>query len=164
MPNAIFFYRISRWLYVKNIPILPKFFQAIIFLLYNSKVPPTADIGAGTFLVVKGIGVVVIDRAVIGKDCRIGIGCKIVGKGPFKEVPRVGNRVFLGPGSVIVGPIKIDDDVIVAANSVVNKSVPKGAIVAGAPARIIGWTHELKYDVLANSSYKEGFSEYLKEK
>ncbi|GIB57318.1 serine acetyltransferase [Vibrio cholerae] len=63
MPNAIFFYRISRWLYIKKVPVLPKFFQLIIFIFYNSKVPPDADIGDGSFLVVKGVSVVIINNA-----------------------------------------------------------------------------------------------------
>ncbi len=61
MPNAILFYNISRFFYVRKIPFIPKVFQLIIFLLYNSKVPPTAKIGKGSFLVCKGVGVVIID-------------------------------------------------------------------------------------------------------
>lgn len=161
MPNAIFFYRISRWLYLKKIPFLPKFLQLVIFILYNSKVPPDADIGKGSFLVVKGVAVVIINGAKIGKRCRIGIGCRVVGKGPYKKVPVIGDDVFLGPGCVIVGPVIIEDNVVVAPNSVVTKSVPKGAIVAGVPAKIIGNVSDLDYDILKNESYLDDNAPFM---
>jgi serine O-acetyltransferase len=161
MPNAIFFYRISRWLYLKKIPFLPKFLQLVIFILYNSKVPPDADIGKGSFLVVKGVAVVIINGAKIGKRCRIGIGCRVVGKGPYKKVPVIGDDVFLGPGCVIVGPVIIEDNVVVAPNSVVTKSVPKGAIVAGIPAKIIGNVSDLDYDILKNESYLDDTAPFI---
>ena len=40
-------------------------------------------------------------------------------------------------GSVVVGDIRIGDNAIIGANSVVTKDVPPNAIVAGAPARVI---------------------------
>lgn len=164
MVNAILFYRISRWLYLRKVPFLPKFIQLMIFIIYNSKLPASADIGKGSFLVVKGIGVVIIDNAKIGQRCRIGIGCKVVGKGPYKRVPSIGDDVFLGPGSVIVGPVIIGDKVIVAPNSVVTKSVPNGCIVGGIPAKIIGNIDELDYDILKNESYLDDVAPYMVKK
>ncbi|WP_218651589.1 serine O-acetyltransferase [Pseudoalteromonas sp. Scap03] len=154
-------YRVSRWLYLRKVPLLPKLIQLMIFLFYNSKLPASADIGKGSFLVVKGIGVVIIDNARIGERCRIGIGCKVVGKGPYKRVPSIGDDVFLGPGSVIVGPVIIGNKVIVAPNSVVTKSVPNGCIVGGVPAKIIGNIDELNYDILKNESYLDDVAPYM---
>lgn len=161
MPNAIMFYRVARWFYLKNIPFVPKLIQLMIFILYSSKVPANADIGKGSFLVVKGIGVVIIDKAKIGERCRIGIGCKVVGKGPYKRVPVIGDDVFLGPGCVIVGPVIIGNKVIVAPNSVVTKSVPTGCIVGGIPAKIIGRVDELEYDIFKNESYLDDIAPYM---
>lgn len=161
MPNAIFFYRIARWFYLKKIPLIPSLFQLLIFLIYNSKVPPTADIGKGTFLICKGIATVIIDGAKIGTGCRIGIGVRVIGKGPYKNVPQIGNQVFMGAGSVIVGPVIIGDNVIIAPNAVVTKSVPAGAIVGGVPARIIGRLDKLGYDILANQADIEGHADYM---
>lgn len=50
----------------------------------------------------------------------------------------IGNRVFVGARSLILPGVRIGDNVIVAAGSVVVRSVPSGAIVGGNPARIIG--------------------------
>lgn len=49
-------------------------------------------------------------------------------------VPVLGDRVFVGPNCVLYGGITIGNDVMIGANSVVNKDVPDGVLVAGAPA------------------------------
>lgn len=55
----------------------------------------------------------------------------------YKKI-EIGNHVFIGVNSIIMPGVKIENNVIVAAGSVVTKSVPKGSIVAGNPAKIIG--------------------------
>lgn len=50
MLNAISFYRVSRWLYLHHIPVLPKLITLLIFLIYNSKIPYQAKIGRGQLL------------------------------------------------------------------------------------------------------------------
>jgi serine O-acetyltransferase len=70
-----------------------------------------------------------------------------VGQGPYKNAPIIGNHVYIGPGAVIQGPVVIDDNVIIAPNCVVTKSVPQYAIVAGVPAKIIGDVRKLDYDI-----------------
>lgn len=71
MLNAISLYRVSRWLYLHHIPVLPKLITLLIFLIYNSKVPYQAEIGAGTKLGYGGIGVVIHADSVIGSNCII---------------------------------------------------------------------------------------------
>lgn len=72
MLNAIFFFRISWWLYLHHVPFLPKLITLIIFLIYNSKVPYQAEIGKGTRLGYGGVGVVIHSKAKIGSYCSIG--------------------------------------------------------------------------------------------
>ncbi|WP_295231679.1 DapH/DapD/GlmU-related protein [uncultured Chryseobacterium sp.] len=62
----------------------------------------------------------------------------------------IGNDVFIGVNSIIMPGVKIDDNVIVAAGSVVTKSIPSGSIVGGNPAKIIGNFDSYQKDVLAN--------------
>lgn len=65
----------------------------------------------------------------------------------FREV-KIGNNVFIGVNSVILPGVIIEDEVIVAAGSVVTKSIPSGSIVAGNPAKIIGNYKEYEKTVL----------------
>lgn len=49
----------------------------------------------------------------------------------------IGNNVWIGEKSVILGNVHIGDGAVVAANSVVTHDVPAYAVVAGNPAKII---------------------------
>ena len=120
-----------RCLYRHHIPVLPKLVQLLIFLVYNSKVTGDTIIGKGTYFVCNGIATVLIPGTIIGDNCVLGLRFSTVRKFPYKEVPKLGNNVWCGPNVVIAGPVIIDDDVIIAGNSFVDKSVPKGAIVGG---------------------------------
>lgn len=151
-----------RSLYLHKVPLLPKFIQLLIFIIYNSKVTGDSSIGKGTYFVCNGISTVVIPGTTIGDNCVLGLRFSTVRKFPYKEVPKLGNNVWCGSNVVIAGPVIIDDDVIIAANSFVDKSVPKGAIVAGSPAKIIGWRKDLDYKIEENPKYKEGIMPYLK--
>jgi acetyltransferase-like isoleucine patch superfamily enzyme len=62
----------------------------------------------------------------------------------------IGNHVFIGVNSILMPGVKVEDNVIVAAGSVVTKSIPSGVIVAGNPARIIGDYETHKQNVLKN--------------
>lgn len=59
----------------------------------------------------------------------------------------IGNDVWIGHGTIVMGGVKIGDGVIVAAGSVVTKDVPKGVIVGGNPARIIRRRFERDDDI-----------------
>lgn len=55
----------------------------------------------------------------------------------------VGDNCFVGARSVIMPGVVIANDSVVAAGSVVTKSVPAGSIVGGNPAVVIGSTKDL---------------------
>lgn len=79
--------------------------------------------------------IVVNSKAKIGKFCRIHSATNIgVANG---GTPTIGDFVYIGPGAVIYGDIEIGDGAVIGANSVVNRSVPPGVTVAGAPAKVI---------------------------
>jgi len=61
---------------------------------------------------------------------------------------KIGNSVFIGVNSIILPGVNIEDFVIVAAGSVVTKSVPSGSVVAGVPAKIIGNFYALRDKML----------------
>lgn len=47
----------------------------------------------------------------------------------------IGNNVWIGRGVTILPGVRIGDNAVVAANSVVNRSVPESSVVGGIPAR-----------------------------
>jgi acetyltransferase-like isoleucine patch superfamily enzyme len=57
---------------------------------------------------------------------------------PFSGILKIGKGCWIGNGARIIGSLNIGDNAIVAAGSVVVGDVPKGSIVAGVPAKVIG--------------------------
>ncbi len=138
MLDAIWFYRISRWLYLHHIPLLPKFITLFIFLIYNSKVPYQAEIGKGTHLGYGGIGVVIHSKSVIGKNVSIGQQVTIGGgNNKYPGLPVIEDNVRISKGAIVFGGITIGKNSIIGANAVVTKPVPPYSVVAGVPAKII---------------------------
>ena len=63
------------------------------------------------------------------------------GYGRIGEVV-IGNRVFVGANTTITMNVHIGNDVIIAANSLVNRDIPDDSVVAGVPAKVIGHTSD----------------------
>lgn len=86
-------------------------------------------------------------RSYINKDAEFGRDCTImhnvtIGVSHSRRgkpgVPVVGDRVFIGPNAVLYGGIRVGNDAMIGANSVVNRNVPDGALAVGCPAVIKG--------------------------
>jgi serine O-acetyltransferase len=101
-------------------------------------IPPNV-FGPGLSIAHRGT-IVVNDDARVGANCRLHV-CVNIGTSADRRLtgsPRIGNNVYIGPGAKIFGDVEIADDVVIGANSVVNKSfLAKGITVAGVPARKI---------------------------
>lgn len=82
--------------------------------------------------------IVINEKSIIQNNCRLhGNNC-IGNNGIDNKCPIIGNNVDIGYGSVIIGDIKIVDNITVGANSVVvNSLTQKNAVYAGCPARFI---------------------------
>lgn len=82
---------------------------------------------------------IMINRdAVIGKNVNIHKGVTIgqENRGKRKGVPVIGDNVWIGVNSTVVGKITIGNDVLIAPNSFVNCDVPDHSIVIGNPCII----------------------------
>ena len=58
-------------------------------------------------------------------------------QGKKPGAPRLGNCVYVGINSTILGGIVIGDDVMIAPNTFVNQDIPSHSVVIGNPCRII---------------------------
>lgn len=95
----------------------------------------------GPGLRINHFGNIVINGcALIGRWCDIHQGVNIGSNNSQTAdtlVPEIGENVWIGPGAKIFGDIKIGNEVQIAANAVVNKSVPDNKTFGGIPAKII---------------------------
>lgn len=75
----------------------------------------------------------------IGRNCSVGQMCTIEGTGPFPAMnaPTLGERVYLGSGARVIGPLRIANGAAICANSVVVEDVPENGVVLGIPGMVI---------------------------
>ena len=84
--------------------------------------------------------IVVNGNARIGKNCRIQECVTIGATNGQEDAPLIGDNCFIGSGAKIIGRIRIPDDVCIGAGSVVVKDIDeKGITVAGIPAKKISY-------------------------
>ena len=145
---AVVGYRFRRWALLRPTPwpvrkfvgLVVAFVQLGIEMMTNITLPSTAAIGPGLYIAHAG-SIVVGSKSVIGEFCTLTQGVTIghAGGGGKSEAefPRLGNRVYVGPGAILIGPIEIGDDALIGAGAVVTRSVPPRGVVAGNPARLL---------------------------
>lgn len=105
---------------------------------YHIQISKKTKIGDGLFLGHYG-RIIVNPNAIIGKNCNIATGVTIgqENRGKRKGAPIIGDEVWIGTNAVIVGNIKIGNNVLIAPNSFVNCDIPNNSIVVGNPIKII---------------------------
>ena len=105
---------------------------------YGFDISYRTTIGKGLYIGHFG-GVVIHGDAEIGENCNIsqGITIGVLVRGQKTGVPKIGNRVFIGPGATILGGITIGDDVLIGTHAIVTFDVPNNSVVAAPLASII---------------------------
>lgn len=139
--RAIMLYRFGVWCKNRKLRFLAWLSQRFMHHTCHCWINLNAEIGPG-FLIshVGAIGIGAGTR--IGKNCSVRRSCSFGGNFNKKDKdgrshPWVGDNVSIGIGGVIIGPVRVGSNVIVGANSVVNRDVPENAIVFGVPAIFI---------------------------
>ena len=135
--NAVNGYRLERWLYVHKLTFLAKIIRGLIYLIHNSYIPYTAEIGKGTVFGYKVIGVVVHSHAKIGNNCVISQNVTLGGREGHKGVPTIGNNVHIGAGAIVLGGVTVGDNAVVGAGAVVLIDIPENCVAAGVPAKVL---------------------------
>jgi|SRR5690554_654011 len=130
-------YRFGNWCHRMKLPLLPLLINYFNRFAFGVWLPSSANIGKNFIIGYGGLGVVIHDRTVIGHNCHIDQNVTIGGTSKKKDVPILGNYIYIGAGAKILGPISIGDNVVIGANAVITKSIPDGSLVVGVPGRII---------------------------
>ena len=118
--HAIMLYRVANRLWRRGRRYLPRLISYIGRIWTSIDIHPGATIGR-RFFIDHGAGVVIGETAEVGDDVTLYHGVTLGGvswnKG--KRHPTLGDRVVVGAGAKILGPIEIGTDARVGANSVV---------------------------------------------
>jgi serine O-acetyltransferase len=136
--HAIWGHRISHWLWNRGARVAARVFAELTRILTGVEIHPGAVLGSRLFID-HATGVVIGETAEVGDDVTIFHGVTLGGTGTDtgKRHPTIGDRVIVGAGAKILGPIKIGDDSRIGANAVVVKEVPSSSVVVGVPGQII---------------------------
>lgn len=108
-----------------------------LFVLNMTKVwiPPQVRLGRDFHIIHAEGSLSIHPDVVIGDRCgvmhNVTIGTNMRGGAPV-----IGDDVFIGVNSTVLGQIRIGDRVRIAANTAVTTNVPPDSVVVGSPARI----------------------------
>ena len=142
--HAIWLHRIAHALWTKKTRFFARLLSHVNRLFTGVEIHPGADIGK-RFFIDHGAGVVIGETSEIGDDVTIYQGVVLGGvslkKG--KRHPTIGNKVVVGAGGIILGPVTIGDGCKIGAGSVVVTDIPPCTTAIGIPAQPAG-KHQIK--------------------
>jgi serine O-acetyltransferase len=136
-PKAVFFHRIAHAFYHSGLFFLSRWVSEYSRWMTGIEIHPGATLGR-RLVIDHGMGVVIGETAEVGDDCIIFHGVTLGGIkfDPVKRHPTVGNKVLIGTGAKVLGPIHLGDGSRIGANAVVTRDVPAGATVVGPKSEI----------------------------
>ncbi len=136
--HAIWSHRLAHRLWaVPALRGVARILSQLTRFLTGIEIHPGATIGR-RFFIDHGMGVVIGETSEIGDDVMIYHGVTLGGRSleHGKRHPTIGDRVTIGAGAKVLGPVRIGDDSAVGANAVVTHDVPPESIATGIPAVI----------------------------
>lgn len=125
-------YYLSNRLYRNNFKLFAWILKRINQFVFHVNIQPQVVIGERLELAHGGFGIVMHADTKIGDDAIIFHNVTIGNGGA-----RIGDRVYIGTGAVIIGAQKIGNDVAIGANAVVSFDVPDNSTVVGPKGRIL---------------------------
>ena len=134
--HAVWAHRLAHRLWLWRLRFLPRLISSLTRNFTGVEIHPGARIGR-RFFIDHGVGVVIGETAEIGDDVLLYQGVTLGGTSldRGKRHPTLGNRVVVGAGAKILGPVRIGEGARIGASSVVIRDVGPGDVVVGIPAR-----------------------------
>ena len=136
--HAVWGYRVTHRMWQEPSLRLPaRLLSQLVRGLTGIEIHPAARIGRRLFID-HGMGVVIGETAEVGDDVVMFHGVTLGGTSMRhgKRHPTVGDRVMIGTGAKVLGPVYVGDDARIGANAVVVHDVPPGASAVGVPATV----------------------------
>jgi len=136
--HAILFHRLAHRLWKLKLYWFGRAISHIGRFFTGIEIHPGAVIGQ-RFFIDHGMGVVIGETAVIGDDCTLYHGVTLGGTSwkQGKRHPTLENKVVVGAGAKILGPITIGSSAKIGSNAVVISDIPANATAIGIPARVV---------------------------
>ena len=144
--KAVFFHRIANFFAIAKFDLIARIISQFSRFLTGIEIHPKAKIGKNLFID-HGMGVVIGETSEIGDDVTIYHNVTLGGVAPsinsneqrnVKRHPTIQDKVVIGSGAQILGPIIVGRNSKIGSNAVVTNDVPENAIMVGIPARNIG--------------------------
>ena len=134
--HAILFYRVAHAAWNARLFFLGRLISYAGRILTGIEIHPAARIGRRLFID-HGMGCVIGQTAEVGHDVTLYHGVTLGGVSleRRKRHPTLGDRVVVGAGAQVLGPVMIGDGALIGANAVVLADVPPGVTMVGVPAR-----------------------------
>lgn len=136
--HAVWSHRISHALWRRGAKFPARVLSQATRFVTNIEIHPGATLGPRLFID-HGAGVVIGETAEVGCDVTLYHGVTLGGTtlNATKRHPTIGDRVMVGAGAKLLGPIEVGDDSRVGANAVLVKSVDDGSVVVGVPGQVV---------------------------
>lgn len=133
--HAVWAHRVANRLWRRNLRLPARALAQFARFLTGVEIHPGATIGR-RFFIDHGMGVVIGETAEVGDDVMIYHGVTLGGTSAErgKRHPTLGDRVVVGAGATILGPLVIGADSVVGAGAVVLQDAPEKSLLVGVPA------------------------------
>ena len=143
--KAVFFHYIAHKIWNFNFFLIARILSQLSRFLTGIEIHPAVKIGKNLFID-HGMGVVIGETSEIGENVTIYHGVTLGGISPseksldqvnVKRHPTIKNNVIIGSGAQVLGPITVNKNARIGANTVILKNVPENGTMVGNPARNI---------------------------
>ncbi len=136
--KAVALHRVANRLWNRGLRFSARWLSQRVVRSTNIEIHPAAKLGRRVFID-HGTGVVIGETAEVGDDVTIYQGATLggTGKETGKRHPTIGDRVMIGAGAKVLGPLTVGSDSKIASGAVVLRDIPADCTAVGVPARIV---------------------------